>query len=684
MANCLVLHALCLSVAAAQQGRPRVPPEWSCRGPAGAAMQKLRGKVGHMITSPALPVAIVDGDELSLLYRAFMDQDSCWAARWTMELLTVELYLERLSVVKGGDWMGALAVHGDVHYPFSIFFRKAPSFFETLLWGDGPAWSSIAAGGWSTFALIGRFIRALRAYITALGTLPREAVQAILPLLPAERQAILSEVPELLSIAAGPLNEANLSSPWPYRAMAAAAAEDLLRNWTRRALDVGLSQWSAVAWLLINTDAWKFWHLLDRVLLPDGVRLCLPKVVVPHSPSTLHVEPSSQCAAAHCTRFWGMGAAMQAASTRVANNGSATAVFRLELQHNLLNNKLRNSCSLKCPPRLVTLLQTVSGVLKDFRRPLTFVDVGAALGDCMVVAAFLLPAGRLRGIAFEAHPGLAARARDTFLINGMASALPNTTQVMIKRIALGAGSFHLNGSETDAGFNPIYGITERRMVVKGSNLDAELERLKHVKSVDLLHVFTNVGEAAVLRGAWKLLQAQRVGCVLLVATQDRRERRPLYRILRMSGYHVASMDNPQYHVASPIPALERSGGTPCDARFFRWWLRRDRERFLALAPAGLGSPNPQASPPSSPPRSIFQACYTPRYLYLRNWRRLSRASTFSQPGSLCDPVFLRVLIEHRPQQLQFVLARRLAEHDYSAARLAMQTNLRSEPRTTLK
>ena len=520
-----------------------------------------------MILSDRLPASIVDGDELSELYREFMDHDSCWAARWTMELLTVELYLGRLANLKEGDWTGVLGVRGDVHYPFDVFFWKAPSLFETLLWGDGPAWSSIAASGWSIFALIGRLTRALGAYITALGTPPGDAVQAILPLLPAERQAILSEVPELLSTAAGPLNEANLSAPWPYRAMAAAVAEDLLRSWTRRALDVGLSQWLAVAWLLIDTDAQKFWHLLDRVLLPDGVRLCLPQVVnaILHPPSTLGFEASGSCVAAHCTHFWGMEAAMAAGKAGIANNHSATAVVRLELQHNLLNNKLRNSCSLKCPPRLVTLLQTVSGILKTSNSErFTFIDIGAALGDCQVVASFLLPAGRLRGISFEAHPGMAARARETYLVNGM-------MQVTINSMALGIGSFRLTGRNTNAGFI-VNGTFGRRMVVDGSNLDAELERLKHVRLVDLMLVFTNGGEAKILRGARQLLQAQRVGCVMV--TTARKEFRPLYRLLHMTGYHVVSMDNPNYHVASPASALELSGGTPCDARLFRWWLQR--------------------------------------------------------------------------------------------------------------
>ena len=583
-----MLHALWLSAVrvAYADGRPRIPAEWSCRGGSQeAAMRKLRGKVGHMISSSVLPVAIVDGDELSQLFRDFREQDSCRAARWTMELLTVELYLEQLSrldIGGGGDWIGALGANGDIHFPFDLFFRKSPSFFQTLLWGDGPAWSSIAAGGWSTFALLGRLVNALVKYITHLAK-PTAAAEAAakfnFSLVPGKRKremhSLLSEVPELLYAAALPLSEVNLSAPWPRRASAAATAEDLLRAWTKRATGLGLPYWLVVTRLLVDAGAQQFWQLVDKVLLPDSVRLCLPQVVIPHPPQILGYEASCQCAAAHCTHFWGIEAAMNAAGKAgIASNHSATAVFRMESQHSLLNNKMRNWCSLKCPPRLVSLFQTVTAFLKTSKEQFTFIDVGSALGDCMVVASFLLPAGRLRGIAFEAHPGMAARAKETLYINRISASAPNTAQVMIKRLALGIGVFRLNGRSTDAGFNA-NGTVGRRMVVKGSSLDAELARSRHVKFVDLLFVFTNTGEARILRGARQLLQAHRVGCVMVVS--DKKEWRPLYHILRMSRYHVVSMDNPHYHVASPVHALELSGGSPCDARFFQWWLRRKCE-----------------------------------------------------------------------------------------------------------
>ena len=85
-----------------------------------------------------------------------------------------------------------------------------------------------------------------------------------------ERRNIVERLPKLLQSSLSSLRAINVSAPWKVRAAAAAKAEDLLREWSREALYQGLP--------LVDLRSPELWQLLDRMLLPHSVSLCMPKL----------------------------------------------------------------------------------------------------------------------------------------------------------------------------------------------------------------------------------------------------------------------------------------------------------------------------------------------------------------------------------------------------------------------
>ena len=480
--------------------RPQIPPHWSCRGQFDwPSLRMLKEQVGRMMEHELLPVLMLEGG--SQKYWDFLFQEGCHAARWTVELLYAELSMIRAGL--SNDWAEALGSAGmGVKHPFTIFFRRNhPSFglFHELMWGAGSAWSSVSAAGWGTFALLGRLSKAFQAYLHRHGKPASEAVQAIMTLQPTEtRQAIAAGISSIFTVAMAGLQQANTSAPWEHRAAAAATAETLLRRWSRAAAYSGLPPWQILGSMLLDAQAPNFWQLLDAILLPDAVRICLPQV--------LGLQSSCRCRAGHCSKFWGTDRALAAAAGNHSNKAGDLAIFRVVPKRGLLNDNFRSKCNVTCPKAVPGLLGEVSELFTGQsapRAPFVYVDVGAALGDCMMSASFLFPEGRLRGIAFEAIPAWASRMRETFRINDIsAEALPNRTQVLVRSVFLGseksssvymAGGWGLGGASgaTDPGsvgsFQPL--------TLRTSTLDDEVA-MRGIGRVDLLHIFVNAVEPA--------------------------------------------------------------------------------------------------------------------------------------------------------------------------------------------
>ncbi|CAE7245210.1 unnamed protein product, partial [Symbiodinium sp. CCMP2456] len=558
-----------------------IPAPWSCRGSKKWWLaERLIGQVGMLLNSVSLPARILDGVALSESYREFLtDHGGCLAAQWTMELLHVELGMSRSET--HGDWAHALGVDG-IAAPFSTFFRGDRAclmFFHQLLWGSGTAWSSVAASGWSTFALLGRLSKAFQLYLERQGRPSSKALEGLLSLqLTVERRNIAEQLPELIQTALSSLKATNMSAPWKVRAATAAQAEDLLREWSREALYRGLPPWQVVASFLIDLQSPLFWQLLDTMLLPDSVSICFPKLLSWKSPVN-----RGHCIARHCAKFWDVEEAFAAATVHAdaANQSAARdlTVFHVGTDRDFLSDSIRSECLARCENSVLGVLRQVSDILlrSDVKAPFFYVDAGAALGECMLSAAFLVPEGRLRGLAFEALPKWAKRIKETLRINGIAASGSHNTQVVLKNVALGSTRSKMLGSFAVGGF--IAGA-RGSILARSSTLDHEIaSHLGREETVDLLHIFVNSWEPAVLKGARQLLLDRRVGCVL-VQVYDRESMSAVVKgLLRKVGYAVTNhslrsgWSGSSYVAGSPSDAVAQSEGTPCDQRFFQWWLR---------------------------------------------------------------------------------------------------------------
>ncbi|CAE7657097.1 unnamed protein product [Symbiodinium sp. CCMP2456] len=556
-----------LFLPAAQASPLRIPGQWNCRGALEwPTMQQLKRQIGMLLRSTILPSRIL-GVSMSGSYLLLLNQNECPAARWTMELLLAELGMARQQADRFGR---------DDDLPFLTFFGggDGASLFHELFWGAGPAWSSVSLGGWSTFALIGRLSQAFQVHLMA-----GRGQQELLSLQnTTRRRAVVAQLPELLALALARLQATNVSGSWAVRAVAAAAVEESLRGWSKRALSNGLPPGQVAASLLVDAQSPDLWNALDKVLLPDFVQICLP--------ATLGLESSEvfrQCLARHCTKHWGPDEAGAAAR---ANRSSATGLtmFHIGSDRDVMSDSIRSGCFARCSNSVIDLLNRVSEVLVDLpATTFTYVDAGAAMGECMLSAAFLLPDGRLRGLAFEALPKWAKRMRQSLRLNGV-SFSGNGTQVEVKTLALGQSGRKLLGSVDGGGFYAK--VTHKGggiFMVKTSSLDDEITANMQFRNeayrIDFLHIFANHCEPDILKGARQLLLERRVGCVLAQAHDLGSLNTEIGGVLRRSGYAV--MNQTSYVAGSPADAVSLSGGEVCDQRFFRWWLHGKHDNEVA-------------------------------------------------------------------------------------------------------
>ncbi|CAK9043216.1 unnamed protein product, partial [Durusdinium trenchii] len=130
------------------------PNYWRCRNMKSLqaeAVEELKRLVGRLVYSGGAPAIAYEGSKYTLLYRDFLKRkDFCIAARWTMELLVVQLSSQRL--LRDGNrtlpWAYFMGFYGTAAEPLSLFFRPLGlQLFQTLLWGSGPSWTQVARAG---------------------------------------------------------------------------------------------------------------------------------------------------------------------------------------------------------------------------------------------------------------------------------------------------------------------------------------------------------------------------------------------------------------------------------------------------------------------------------------------------------------------------------------------------------
>ncbi|CAJ1327068.1 unnamed protein product [Effrenium voratum] len=520
------------------------------------AMRELKAKVGRLAENTGLPAIIYEGDKYTLVYRDFLMQNECPAARWTVELLAAQLATQRLraaaSAAEAAEalaWglgpvpevlnLGQGVEGGAMFWPGCHLQTKT-----ALLWGNGATWPAVARGNWGTFALLASLSREFQRLLGGEG----EDAGYLLPML---RERLLKDskelehaeqLPDLLAANLELLRSVNRSdSSWPSLAKTARHVEDSLRDWSRRALMSGLQVGTVVA-LLLQGGA--FWRALDALLLPDYVQLCLPQAL-----NTLDVPPeSSPCRLRHCRHFWG------ASSLQAAQVNWTEAIFKVEPRRRLLSDNLRSDCRLTCSPRVLQVLQAAQS-LPRFR----YVDVGAAMGDCMMVASFFL-SQRLTGVSFEPLPGHAQSARKTFMLNGRRN-------LRLRWQALGRQSGRIQGQVFHGGFG--HQVKGTPLSVPSTTLDKALSL--RGEFIDLLTIFVNHWEADVLDGASTLLRRKQIGCVLVCS----------YGFANFTSAAAERLLGFGYAVAGLTHGLEPNGfewvrGCPpsdvgcCDEPFFRW------------------------------------------------------------------------------------------------------------------
>jgi len=296
--------------------------------------------------------------------------------------------------------------------------------------------------------------------------------------------------------------------------------------------------------LMLGANAGLF-DALDRWFLSDNVVLQMPRALAklgewPAADLPLDPRWSGEACgrAPHMLAFMGSRAGVPSRVRAAVAAGAArhglgwrcsVALRLLRTRESFMSSFVRARGELHCPRYVTATLWRLGQAVAagPSSGTVAFVDVGASLGDCMLVAATLLPEGTLRGITFEADSLAVDAQKASMAINGLTSGKANASNVIVKHAAL------LN--ETGQFFTPelLNGKTEQ---LPSTTLDSELA-YKH-EHIDLLNVY--VGGAfrmAVLKGTRLLLEAQRVSCILIQLTAEVR-RVQLARYMASVGYRA--------------------------------------------------------------------------------------------------------------------------------------------------
>ncbi|CAL1134364.1 unnamed protein product [Cladocopium goreaui] len=311
---------------------------WRCRNLIQVdreAIHELRGLVGRLSQNSGLPSIAYEGHTYTLVFRDFLEGHSCSAARWTMELLVAQLAAQRME-------------NRQAVQPLALFFRPLGlSVFQALLWGSGASWAQVSRSGWGTFALLSSLARDFGRLLRRSPGQPEasrsfaEASKSYWP--KKEMEDLAMEVPKMLELAIEHLQLVNRSANWDFESLSIhmETVEAVVRGWSRSAIIAGIHATTVISLLLLERQSEDFWRLVDEVLLPDAVELCLPQAVLGSE-----YDPSP-CSQRHCRPLWGRDAALVAAAA--LRNASAVRIFRVEPRRRLLSDNLRSGCRVPQP-----------------------------------------------------------------------------------------------------------------------------------------------------------------------------------------------------------------------------------------------------------------------------------------------------------------------------------------------
>eukprot|EP00927_Polykrikos_kofoidii_P053893 TRINITY_DN48418_c0_g1_i1.p1 TRINITY_DN48418_c0_g1~~TRINITY_DN48418_c0_g1_i1.p1 ORF type:complete len:665 (-),score=75.37 TRINITY_DN48418_c0_g1_i1:107-2101(-) len=539
-------------------------------------------------------------------------------------------------------WVQALCLDGVLQKPISVLLsRNLTELLPSLFLGAGPTWSTIAVAGWPTFFYFSRFALAFKAFVLRRG-MPSNVLSDIrlvrgdlwLQTLGSSigtvdfaythtARGIADAVKSAFqAVTFGAVNSsASIASSWRSLAFAANHAENLIRDWAQKAVVRGLDVGTMLSLLLLQDAEWQLGRAVDELLLPSAMQMRMGDALWVLKNGTRQllwdnffasVPKASRGPVArgplaphHCRKL--RGQQMISTAGQLAISGvhgrlprpSRIIVMRVLRSRDadaLLSKNIVTRCYVMCSPILSQLMYrqaealAQAGLYANPRRgsPVRFVDVGAALGDCMLTAATLFPDGQLRGLAFEANPQSAFLLRETMKLNGFTprfqslseSSSSHSSQVWVRGVALGSADQRvLHGFVNHAGFSfvPTRFASHK---IRSVTLDSQLEGMGW-PHVDLMSIFTNGWEMFVLQGVSRALKSRKVDCLAVCVSGEPANisrnlghkqaqkrvafwRKEIVLWLRAVGYR-SRIDN-GWVMASPADLLLRLGWDPCDPR----------------------------------------------------------------------------------------------------------------------
>lgn len=526
--------------------------------------------------------ALRDTDKLGLSLPASGNVDTtCVLGRWAVSLLSRELLLRSSfaadvwpQLQRDGRSMGLiLELEGTqgINSPLEAFLwaMRLPS--------QAPGWEEIGGSSWAIFALL---VRVQRVFIDALRASGMTRYNELKFLRSVGRYSSAPRIVNVFQSASAILetvsrNSTETSRPWSELVSGVRKAEHLVHNWVANCVAENMSSGKISFVFSLFNETENFLHKLDKLFLPDAVLLRLPRAI-----RSLRGYANEEMADAamwsgdigsrfpHCRTSFGKGSMLAAAVRQRSLSsvfGGIDHVTRMQAwrtgiamrtlgRRTMLSDNLHARCHVTCPVLVVQVLweHGKAAAASVHSRILRVVDLGASLGDCVLIAAAVIPDGLYHGLAFEAHPEAAAVLRENIVLNGLYGQSLNGSTVVVRQVALGPP-----GDPGFIGISP--SPDEPDVIVRSGTLDRELRNWR--QTIDILTVNVRGAALQVLEGARNLLLAMRVKCALVYGkSKDTVD----MLILFFSGLGYSTEIMPGHWLrASPAYQLLSSGGQIC-------------------------------------------------------------------------------------------------------------------------
>eukprot|EP00929_Paragymnodinium_shiwhaense_P119290 TRINITY_DN91180_c0_g1_i1.p1 TRINITY_DN91180_c0_g1~~TRINITY_DN91180_c0_g1_i1.p1 ORF type:complete len:617 (-),score=57.64 TRINITY_DN91180_c0_g1_i1:36-1886(-) len=426
--------------------------------------------------------------------------------------------------------------------------KVSPEFLQKA------SWFQLGMVQWSLFQLLTRVFKVY--FWQQLTTRESERLQQLVPQVLegvwAEGQALFAASVRALS--KGELVEdieTSMSFSFPELRRQVDAVQAGVQAWLHRAALLA-GRDAAFAGFLYLDKQHKLISALDRIFLSDTVLLRLPQAFLyfgePRDFNELDGVASSW-QAGHCRHAFqhrsGLFNSPKVATAMISVENRkiwrcAVAMRLLTSRDSWMSDVVRARGELHCSTSFLYRVKTWG---ERGSRPMTVVEVGASLGDCMLAAATFLPEGWLHGYAFEADPSAVKVLSQSLELNGLHVVAENRSWVQAKHAVMSdRTSQPYHAIRTHRGITIEMASTqpgqESSTSLFSQSLDDDLPN--ELEVIDLLHVFANGAELMILQGASRLLKAGRVRCVV-ATVGDKRLKEMVGPQLQPFGYRTCKI-----------------------------------------------------------------------------------------------------------------------------------------------